>query len=139
MRRLIAALVLSALAVAALGCTPAPEEKEEAGTIEIVGAVPPELLHWFGNEMGQDRGARVFSNSHGEYTYYVATAGRQSVKGGEIKILEKDAESDHWSVKLEYMYPELTERSLDAHFLIFRVPLEQPTGVSIVAATGAAD
>ncbi|MDO9574352.1 MAG: hypothetical protein Q7I94_05090 [Candidatus Contubernalis sp.] len=56
---------------------------------------------------------------------------------GEIEIIEKDMESANWSIKLEYIYPDVTEKSLDTHFLIVKVPLDQPVEVSLVAVTGA--
>ena len=121
-----------------IGCTSEPLPNEnEMGSIEIVGSVPSELFHWFSVELSKDRGARVINKSYEDYIYYVATAGKQSVKNGEINIIEKDMESATWSIKLEYIYPDVTERSLDTHFLIFKVPLDQPVKVSIVAVTGA--
>ena len=137
-KTLVMVILLTVAAAAAVGCNADTPPEEETGAIKIVESVPAELFHWFGHEMGQDRGARVFNNSHGDHTYYVATAGRQSVKGGEITILEKDMESDTWSIRLEYMYPGVTERSLDTHFLIFQVPLNQAVSISIAAATGVA-
>ncbi len=137
MKRFILLVLLTVLAAASMGCSPEPPPEEETGAIEIVGSVPDELFHWFSHEMGQDRGARVFTNSHGEHTYYVATAGRQSVPGGEIGVLEEDTETDTWEIRLEYMYPGVTERSSEIHFLIFQVPRDQPVSISIAAATGA--
>ncbi len=121
-----------------LGCSPADtlpgENKTEKP--EIVEAVPDELFHWLSHEIALDRGARVFSNSHEGYTYYVASAGNQSVVNGEIELVEKEKESGHWSVKMEYNYPGVTERSSERHFMIVKVPEDTSIGVSLTAVTG---
>ena len=123
----------------AAGCTPALPPEEGEGTLEIVDSVPDELLHNFSHELAQDKGARVFNLSHDGYTYHVATPGRQSVKGGEITILEMDGESDTVVLRLEYIYPGVTERSVNTHFLIARVPEGKSFNISIAAATGVAE
>lgn len=132
------ALLFIAAAFGLLGCAtgdtlPGENEIEEP---EVVDAVPDELFHWLSHELAQDRGARVFSNSHNGYTYYVASAGNQSVVNGEIELVEKEMESGHWSVKMEYNYPGVTERSLDRHFMIIKVPEDTSIGVSLTAVTG---
>ena len=141
MRKIRGTLALSLclmLFLWAVACSPAiPPEEEQEGKLEIVDSVPDELLHRFSHELAQDKGARAFKLSHDGYAYHVATAGRQSVQGGEITILEKDGESEQWVLRLEYFYPEITERSLDTHFLIARVPEGKPFTISIMAATGA--
>ena len=132
------AILFIAVVIGILGCSPAdtlPAENETEKP-EIVDAVPDELFHWLSHELAQDRGARVFSNSHDGYTYYVASAGNQSVVNGEIELVEKKMESGHWSVKMEYNYPGVTERSLDRHFMIIKVPEDTSIGVSLAAITG---
>jgi len=66
----------------------------------------------------------------------VATAGNQSVVNGEIELVEKEKESGHWSVKMEYNYPGVTERSSERHFVIIKVPEDTSIGVSLAAITG---
>ncbi len=132
------AILTVAAAICFLGCSPAdtqPGENETAKP-EIVDAVPDDLFHWLSHELAQDRGARVFSNSHEGYTYYVASAGNQSVVNGEIELVEKEKESGHWSVKMEYKYPGVTERSSERHFMIIKVPEDTSIGVSLAAITG---
>ncbi len=138
MQRITLSLFLIIVLLVFFGCTSEPLPNEErVGSIEIVESVPSELFHWFNVELSKDRGARVINKSYEDYSYYVATTGKQSVKNGEINIIEKDMESATWSIKLEYIYPDITERSLDTHFMIFKIPLNQPAKVSIVAVTGA--
>ncbi len=135
--RFIAILFIAA-AIGFFGCSPAdalPGENE-TGKPEIVDAVPDELFHWLSHELGLDRGARVFSNSHEGYTYYVASVGNQSVANGEIELVEKVKESGQWSVKMEYHYPGVTERSSERHFKIVKVPEDTSIGVSLAAVTG---
>ncbi len=138
LHRITLSLCIIIVMLVSIGCTsePLPNEKE-MDSIEIVGGVPSELFHWLSVELSKDRGASVINKSYEDYSYYVATAGNQSVKNGEINIIEKDMESATWSIKLEYIYPDITEKSLDTHFIIFKVPLDQPVKVSIVAVTGA--
>lgn len=133
-----AAILYIAIVIGFLGCSPAdtlPTENE-AEKPEIVDAVPDDLFHWLSHELAQDRGARVFSNTHEGYTYYVASAGNQSVVNGEIELVEKKMESGHWSVKMEYNYPGVTERSSARHFMIIKVPEDTSIGVSLTAVTG---
>ncbi len=120
---IIIPLVIFASALVSFGCS-------------TVDAVPDELSPWLSHELALDRGARVFSNSHGGYTYYVASAGDQSVVNGEIELVEKEKESGHWSVKMEYNYPGVTERSSERHFMIIKVPEDTSIGVSFAAVTG---
>jgi len=132
------AILFITVAIGFLGCSPAdtlPGENEIEKP-EIVDGVPDELFHWLSHELSQDRGARVFSNSYEGYTYYVATAGNQSVVNGEIELVEKEKESGHWSVKMEYNYPGVTERSSERHFVIIKVPEDTSIGVSLAAITG---
>lgn len=135
---IIIPLVIFTLELVSFGCSPAdtlPGENETEKP-EIVDAVPDELFHWLSHELALDRGARVFSNSHEGYTYYVASAGNQSVVNGEIDLVEKEMESGHWSVKMEYNYPGVTERSSERHFVIIKVPEDTSIGVSLGAVTG---
>ncbi len=122
----------------AVGCSPDDDLKEEGEAVKpvIVDAVPDELFHWLSHELALDRGARVFSNSHEGYTYYVASAGSQSVVNGKIELVEKEKASGHWSVKMEYNYPGVTERSSERHFIIIKVPEDTSIGVSLAAITG---
>ena len=138
MQRITLSLCIMIVMLVSIGCNsePLPNDKE-MGSIEIVGGVPSELFDWLSVELSKDRGASVINKSYEDYSYYVATAGNQSVKNGEINIKEKDMESATWSIKLEYIYPDITEKSLDTHFLIVKVPLDQPVQVSLVAVTGA--
>ena len=138
MQRITLSLCIMIVMLVSIGCTsePLPNDKE-MGSIEIVESVPSELFHWLSVELSKDRGARVINKSYEDYSYYVATAGNKSVMNGEINIIEKNMESATWSVKLEYFYPDITEKSLDTHFLIVQVPLDQPVQVSLVAVTGA--
>lgn len=133
-------LLVAAVTTALTGCAPGPASPDqEEATIDVVESVPEELLSWFRHEIGQDRGARVFHNSHGDSTFYVATPGRQSVAGGQIEVREMDSESETWSVRLEYLHPDLTKRSPEIHYLIFRVPRDQAVSVSLAAATGVSE
>ncbi len=132
-------LLLLAIVMFSWGCSPEDpalgDNKEDM--LEIVDNVPSELFHWLSHELALNRGARVFSNSHEGYTYYVASTGNQSVVNGEIDIAEKDLESEQWRVKLEYNYSGVTERSPERHFLIIKVPEDRPVRVSLAAVTGA--
>ncbi len=132
------AILTVAAAIGILGCSTAdtlPGENETEKP-EIVDAVPDALFHWLSYELALDRGARVFSSSHEGYTYYVASAGNQSVVNGEIELVEKEKDSGHWSVKMEYYYPGVTERSSERHFMIIKVPEDTSIGVSLAAVTG---
>ncbi len=135
--RVLFVAVLAAVMVS-LGCSSENmlSEKDEKVEPEIVDAVPDELFHWLNHELAVDRGARVFTTSHQGYTYYVASAGNQSVKNGEIDLVEKDLESGKWSVKFEYNHPGITERSSERHFAIIKVPEDVSISVSLAAMTG---
>ncbi len=131
-------IIYFAAALPVFGCSSAdtlPGENETEKP-EIVEAVPDELFHWLSHELALDRGARVFSKSHEGYTYYVASAGNQSVVNGEIELVEKVKEAGHWFVKMEYHYPGVTERSSERHFMIIKVPEDTSIGVSLAAVTG---
>ncbi len=120
------------------GCSPTegPSPDGETGTMEIVHEIPFALADWASLELAQPRGARVASKIHDGQPYYLATEGKQSVPGGEIAVVEKTLESGQWTVTLEYLYPGITERSPEPHFLLLRVPKDQLATVSLAAATG---
>lgn len=130
-------IAIFASALIPVGCSPNdPLQEDVAVKPEFIDALPDELFHWLSHELALDRGARVFSNSHEGYTYYVASAGNQSVVNGKIKLVEKEKDSGHWSIKMEYNYPGVTERSSERHFIIIKVPADTSIGVSLAAITG---